>query len=349
MKKTLILTTALAGSLLSGAAAIAQTTVSGNLGISYITTGNDGNATQRAHNISSFGRESQINIANKGTLSNGLGYAAGFSLEFDGGDVTGATNAAYNKNNSIGQQQENVYIDFISGNTTVSVGVDHFQNTDAHMTNLVGFGYIGADGIGNTNSIYPTSGQSFYGNWGVGLAQKTTAGTVGFYYSPYMDNNATNDIGNAKTNTSALRKPSGYELTFSGDLGVKGLTVLAGYANADAPTAGNSVGGNRIAAKYNMGNFTVAVDDVTQKIDNTNDTNGRSYGIAYAVNKEISVGLTTATAERSGVKDEETHMIALGYNLGAVTVQAQYKEARNVGGAAENDGSEVGIYLGTRF
>jgi len=349
MKKTLILTTALAGSLLSGAAAIAQTTVSGNLGISYITTGNDGDATQSATNLSSFGRASQINIPNKAPFNNGLGYAAGFSLEFDGGDITGATNAANNKNHSIGQQQENVYIDFISGNTTVSVGVDHFQNTDAHLTNLVGFGYVGADGIGNTNSIYPTSGQTFYGNWGVGIAQKTTVGSLGFYYSPYMDNNAVNDIGNTKRSDNSLRKPSGYEITFSGDLGVKGLTVLAGYANADAPTTGNTVGGNRIAAKYNMGNFTVAVDDVTQKIDNTNDTNGRSYGIAYAVTKDLSIGLTTSNAERSGVKDEETHMIALGYNLGAVTVQAQYKEARNVGGTAANDGTEAGIYLGTRF
>jgi hypothetical protein len=344
--KKLMITSALVGSLFAGAAS-AQTTVSGNLGISYFSVGN---ATEnKANDVGTFGRESQINISNKGKLNNGLDYVAGFSLEFDGGDSTLATSGGITKAVATGQQQENVYIDFISGNTTFSVGVDHFQNTDAHMTNLVGFGYIGADGINNTASIYPSSGQSLYGNWGVGVAQKAAGGQFGLYYTPHATNQATNDIGNTLTKAAQIDNPGGYELTYAGDAGVKGLTVLAGYARADSPTQGGKIGGQRLAAKYNLGSLTFAIDDVTQKALNTSDTDGRSYGVAYAINKDVSVGLTYGEAKRPGLKDEETVLVALGYNLGPVTVQAQHKIAQNVGGTAANDGEITGIYLGTKF
>ena len=344
--KKLITTSALVGSLFAGAAS-AQTTVSGNLGISYFSTSN---ATENnSKNIGTFGRESQINISNKGKLNNGIDYVAGFSLEFDGGDNTGESTGSITKANAVGQQQENVYIDFINGNTTFSVGVDHFQNTDIHVTNLVGFGYIGADGVNNTASIYPTSNASIYGNWGVGVAQKALGGQFGLYYSPQMSNTATTDIGNTLTSVAQVDNNSGYELTYIGSLGVNGLSVVAGYARADSPTAGAKIGGDRIGVKYNLGALTFAFDDVTAKVLNTLDTDGRSYGVAYAINKDLSVGVTYGEAKRPGSKDEETVLVALGYNLGPVTVQAQHKVAQNVGGSAANDGEVTGIYLGTKF
>jgi hypothetical protein len=344
--KKLMITSALVGSLFAGAAS-AQTTVSGNLGISYFSTSN---ATENnSKNIGTFGRESQINISNKGKLSNGMDYVAGFSLEFDGGDSATVSTADTTKAVSVGQQQENVYIDFINGNTTFSVGVDHFQNTDAHITNLVGFGYIGADGINNTASIYPTSNASFYGNWGVGVAQKALGGQFGLYYSPQMSNTATTDIGNTLTSVAQVDNNAGYELTDVGSLGVNGLSVVAGYARADSPTQGSKIGGDRIGVKYNLGALTFAFDDVTAKVANTFDTDGRSYGVAYAVNKDVSVGVTYGEAKREAATTEETVLVAVGYNLGPVTVQAQHKIAQNVGGVAANDGEITGIYLGTKF
>ena len=344
--KKLMITSALVGSLFAGAAS-AQTTVSGNLGISYFTTTNE--TENKAKNVGAFGRESQINISNKGKLNNGLDYVAGFSLEFDGGDSALIATGGITKAVAVGQQQENVYIDVINGNTTFSVGVDHFQNTDAHMTNLVGFGYVGADGINNTASMYPSSEQSMYRFWGAGVAQKTTLGTVGFYYTPVGSNTATTDIGNTLTEVAVADNSGGYELTFAGDLGVKGLSVLAGYARADSPTAGSTIGGQRFAAKYNIGSLTFAIDDVVAKVVNVADTDGRSYGVAYAIDKDLSVGVTYAEAKRNAVKNEETMLVAIGYNLGPVTVQAQHKVANNVGGTAGNDGQVTGVYLGTKF
>ncbi len=83
MKNKLLLSTALIGSMVAGELAIAQTTVTGNLAITY-------NALNKklpsGLSTRGLGRESQLNIQNKGKLNNGMDYAAGFSLEFDGQD-----------------------------------------------------------------------------------------------------------------------------------------------------------------------------------------------------------------------------------------------------------------------
>ncbi len=48
-------------------------------------------------------------------------------------------------------QSENVYIDIISGDTTITFGADHIQNPDSNITMLAGFGYLAMDGISGSN------------------------------------------------------------------------------------------------------------------------------------------------------------------------------------------------------
>ena len=360
MTNKLKVTSALVGSLLalSATSAVAQTTVSGNLALSYIAAKSE----TRSQSFRGFGKESQINISNKGKLSNGLDYVAGFSIEMDGADG-GATGATAPSSNTLqGQQSENVYIDFISGNTTVSIGADHFQNADAHLTNIVGFGYIGASGIGGVESIYPANINA-YQAYGIGLAQNTPVGSFGIYYTPNNKNSlAANDIFNGVTKAqveTAANAESAYEVTYKGDLGIKGLSALASYTNSAnaAPGNVNDSTTSRLAAQYNMGAFTVAydrtrVENTLANVATTNKIYADSFGAAYAVNKDVSVGLTYATATDKvtvGAKDEETIIAAVGYNLGPVSVQAQYKNAQNVGGTAANDGQTVSVYLNTKF
>jgi hypothetical protein len=359
MTNKLKVTSALVGSLLalSATSAVAQTTVSGNLALSYITAKSE----NKAQSFRGFGKESQINIANKGKLSNGLDYVAGFSLEMDGADTATSTTAPTG-NTLQGQQSENVYIDLTSGNTTFSIGADHFQNTDAHLTNIVGFGYIGASGIGGAESIYPANINA-YQSYGAGLAQKTGIGSFGIYWTPNNKNGmAANDIFNGVTKAQiegALNAESAYELTFRGDLGVKGLTLIGSYTDSENAASGNVADANssRVAAQYNMGAFTVAydrtrVENTLANVGTSNKIHADSFGVAYAINKDVSVGLTYATAEdklTAGAKDEATVIAALGYNLGPVSVQTQYKNAQNVGGTAANDGQTLSVYLNTRF
>jgi O-glycosyl hydrolase len=67
MTNKLKVTSALVGSLLalSATSAVAQTTVSGNLALSYISAKSE----NKAQSFRGFGKESQINIANKGKLA----------------------------------------------------------------------------------------------------------------------------------------------------------------------------------------------------------------------------------------------------------------------------------------
>ncbi len=349
MKKTLKLTTALVGSMLTlgVSSAVAQTTVSGNLGLSYFATSNSSTANT-AQTFRGFGKESQINISNKGKLSNGMDYVAGFSLEMDGADISNTT--AVVGSDVQAQQSENVYIDITSGNTTITVGADHIQNPDVHLANIVGFGYIGADGVNGAAATFPTHASS-YSAYGAGVVQNIPGfGKVSFNYVPNnVSGQAVNDIGNGMTKAKTGDGESSKEVVFRGDLGVKGLDILLHKNYADSQTAGYDIGGKTIGARYNFGNFTVAAQDITKEAT-TSTAKGRSYGAAYAVNKDLSVGYTYGKAEKTGsTVDEITHMVAVGYNLGPVSLQAQYKDVANHANSVSADGSVVGVYLGTKF
>jgi len=78
-------TTALVGSLMfiGSGISVAQTTVTGNLDLSFKTVQSKNTPV---NSYQGFGKESQINVQTKGKLNNGLDYAAGFALEYDGDD-----------------------------------------------------------------------------------------------------------------------------------------------------------------------------------------------------------------------------------------------------------------------
>jgi hypothetical protein len=406
MTNKLKLTTALAGSLMvlgASSSANAQTYykdgISGNLAISYLATKSE----LRSNSSRYFGKESQFNLAASGSLNNGWTYKAGTSIEMDGGDgisagntstaqaFAGATNpngtnaASPTVNTLQGQQSENTFIDFINGNTTISIGADHYNMSDVNMTNLVGFGYIAADGIGgqtygNTSvrAFYPTN-ISNYQAFGIGAIQNTSIGKFSINYTPHNNNAASSlDIFNAtggKTSGGALN--SAYEVTYTGNLGLNGLTVLGSYMSWKGSVIAANSGGatldsssNRVAAKYNFGQFTVAADRSRETNVQSNTAtgagaqklNGDSVGVAYAINKELSVGATYAEAKTdvaligglttaTGVapKKENTYIFAVGYNLGPVAISTQYKNAQNVAGLSGNDGQQLGVWVNTSF
>ena len=356
MKKTLKITTALVGSMLAFgvSAAVAQTTVSGNLGLSYFATKNTATTNQNK-TFRGFGKESQINVQSKGKLNNGMDYAAGFSLEMDGADVTNAT--AVTGSSIQAQQSENVYVDFISGNTTITIGADHIQNPDAHYANIVGFGYLAADGINGVDSSMPQH-KSPYSAYGAGIVQNFPGvGSLSFLYVPNFSNGqAVNDIGNAMTKAKTGDGESAKEIGFKGDFGVKGLEVMAFKSYSDSQTAGIDNSGTTLAVRYNFGSFTIAAQDINvEQMDSTNGNaastlKGRQYGAAYAVNKDLSVGYTYGkTTKTATTADEIIHRVAAGYNLGPVSLQVQYTDVGNQANAVNADGQVLGVYVGTKF
>jgi hypothetical protein len=362
--------TALAGSLFGlglTSASVAQTTISGNLDLAYHAVSS--NATGGSYRA--VGRETQINLANKGKLSNGMEYAAGFSWELDGGEQLGVSTSA--DSDSANASNENVYIDFFyNKDSYVSISNDHVPNTDVTFTNLVGWGYLGGQGIGNKTSLYPSSLNS--SGYGVGISHNFGPMRLSGTYVPNAgkDGAGTNDTGHTLTgaaDTAANRK---VEVTTRGDLGVKGLDLMLGISRQQKPSNGSVIdatakdpNGKRASIKYNAGNITIAGDYIVVEGQNINsaglgtsttadhELTGKSIGIAYAINKDLSVGYTRSKAEtnKAGFADEKVNHYAIGYNLGAVTAQIQYRDAEGVVGATgtEGDGEILAVKLSTRF
>ena len=362
--------TALAGSLFGlglASASVAQTTVSGNLDLAYhsVSSNSPTGGSYRA-----IGRETQINIANKGKLSNGMDYAAGFSWELEGGETLGGTG----NTDSANAANENVYIDFFyNKDSYVSFSNDHVPNTDVTFTNLVGWGYLGGQGIGNKTQLYPTSLNT--SGYGIGISHNfgpmRLSGT--FVPNPDKEGAGVNDTGHTLTTAADTSGNSKLEILARGDLGVKGLDLMLGVSRQDKVSAGSAIdatakdpNGKRASIKYNAGDITVAADWIQVQGQNIttgatptatttadHELTGKSFGIAYAINKDVSIGYTRSVADTSkaGYVDEKVNHYAIGYNLGAVTAQIQYRDAEGVAGTsgADGEGEILAVKLSTRF
>jgi len=382
MKNKLLLSSALVGSLAIAGIASAQTTISGSLDLSYKTISNEGSFTKRTD--AGFGREAQINVQNKGKLSNGLDYAAGFSLEFDGksgngGSVAGSTNQSTDDAHRR-ITRENTYMDIIMGTTTFSVGMDHLNNMSfssaprvaQHASTTVASAQLttgtsdlaaGTTSGGVAYQFYPGAAAVGNSNYmGLGIQQVTPFGTITGQYFPRAtaqqasnDGVPTGDIADA------------YELHFRGDLGVKGLSVNLGRNVVTAPTAGvanvgKSQKGTAMGIGYNLGQVAVGIQQ--NKTDNNNnvaeskiDTKSVEIGATFAATKEISIGVThvktdgtfRAASNAAMAADEKIKSLTVGYNLGAITMSATAAKLEDARGIAGRDSDIVLVRAGTRF
>jgi len=354
--KKLMLTTALASVLTT--AAIAQTTITGEIRVSYsdITmkkgigsadTGGNGTADSQY----GFGVEQQINVQTKGKLNvGGLDYAAGFAIENDGNQ----TGTLFN---------ENTYIDLTnaSSGTTVSFSRDHIQrsDTDFSATNLVGFTpneFSQTGSVTNAGTRFKqhpgaAPGQAFGG----AVVQKTPIGSFSYLYVP---NNAGKGDQGAAAATAGLggsedvpaNTTAAYEYGFLGDFGVKGLQVhYFKNANNDFVTNTNTVKAEakNMGIKYNFGEITIGANKKVHQQETTaaNVTNGtlsevteKAYAAAYAVNKDVTIGLLYAKATRdNNAVDQKVKGINIGYALGPVDLSVGYAQNTDQGGIAGSD------------
>jgi hypothetical protein len=258
-----------------------------------------------------LGRETQLNIANKGKLNNGWDYLAGFSLEFDGNQrnpvagtqdataykaatqtiasystvISGATSTiainAVNVSvtpssdateaNSI--SNENIYIDFINAGsgTTITVGVDHIQNITGSVVPQV---------IGNTID-----------NVAVGMGGKAT-NTMGANPKESIGFGIIQAIPTAGLTASAWYAPN------NGDFGVRdqynangAVTGIRNSAYELGLTGANVAGVKGLSLRY----FYNKEEKSTSALA---DIEGRAYGIAYQVGA-FGIGAEKHTQNRT--------------------------------------------------
>ena len=353
MKNKLLLSSALLGSLVIGSSAYSQTTVSGTLSLGFKSL-SDYNGANNASSQRGFGRESQLNIANKGKLNNGMDYAAGFSFEQDGGQTGDFSD-------------ENVYIDIISGNTTLTIGQDHIQNTNRTKGNFIG---NDANDLAAGNAYSATGTRAFIQSaganpaqaMGAGIVQKTPFGSLSALYVPTNGNTGVdNEVGTSSGGTTTTIEGDGesaYELGFEGNLGVKGLAVHYFYNEEDKRSAGfRDTEGLNFGASYNMGQLTAGYTRKETEVQGTNaataiDTKQDEFGIAYAVTPNLSIGAnyTKVDSSKADAVDAKSKSIAIGYNLGPVAISGQLAKMENITNTVDTGDVDVAyIKITTNF
>jgi hypothetical protein len=356
--KKLLLTTAIASSAIFAGNAIAQTTVSGNLDVSLKGISSE-KAADDISSMRGMGRELQINIQNKGKLNNDMGYAAGFSLEHDGSQT------------GVNGLDENVYIDFISGNTTLTIGTDHIQNSDRTLANFVG---LIAEDLTNTSggSISTDIFRADVGAdpaqaYGIGIIQAFPGmATLSAWYSPNGEKIASAGTTVFVANDDQAfdsRSESSYEIGITGGFGVKGLNTHAfrNKQNKPAGTSGRNLEGHNFGLSYNFGQVTAGYNYKKHRnqtaagasaATDAGDVKQNEYGIAYALTPNLTLGAnyTKAEPEATTTKaDAKSKSIAVGYNLGAIALTAQAAKLENYTGLSGVDADVLFLRASTKF
>jgi hypothetical protein len=340
MKKKLLVTTAISTIALSSFA-LAETKVTGSLDVNLTTRSGSGTG---AASDRGFGRESQINVQNSGDLNNGMGYAAGFSLEFDGGSEGSSTS------------NENVYIDFINGDTTLSLSVDHGLHTDS---SAVPRASIPANSLIYSGEAYrqgaeigAAAGSHVKEAFGAYVGQKFDAGTIQVRFVPQFASSGGNNDQVADSNEG-----SAYDVNYQGNMGIEGLKLNLQYAKADKAassthTSSRDSKGKAASFAYNFGQFSVGAGKINRELGTsaTAERDTVDYGATFAVNDNLTVGLNYAETEvDNGNNDEEITMLQVAYSLGPVGVAVSYADIENLGGAANTDEEVGSIRFSTKF
>ena len=356
MKNKLLLSSALVGGMIAGSSAIAQTSVTGSLDIHY-----------RAHEYSlangqgsrrGFGRESQLNVQNKGKLNNGLDYAAGFALEFDGNATTSQTLGAQTSTRTEASSisNENLYIDIIAGSTTFTVGVDHVQNSTMssvpQVSNIIDQVAFGMGSLA-TNQIGATTKEAMYA--GIVQVIPGTGITASAIYAPTgRDFGSTDQAINVSSSAN-----SSYEIGFVGadSFGVKGLNfhIFQNAERAGGGTAQSDLRGRTYGVGYTTGAFGIGAEKhYTNRATTTQtqeeDVAAKVYGVTYAVDKNMTLGFSMLKNDKGSSSINETiKSLQAGYNLGPVAVVGYVSKGTDVNYTSGNDIKELAVRLSTKF
>jgi len=352
--KKLLLSTALTGVLIT-TSAIAQTSVTGNMTIGLRSTSEKG-AAGAVSTASKRGMlaETQLNVQNKGKLNNGMDYAAGFALEFDANETTSSTGA-----HARSIQNENTFIDLISGNTTVSFSIDHMNDFDRSMASRVGEhgAATGAAGGMTASTMLLTDPIATSSAYGANVRQAFPGiGQITLAYVPTATCSSTDAAGCGGADTTVVEGNEGSAYSALLELpnvGIKGLNFEAGMVeqqkkigstttpNRDAKftTIGANYTTGPVAFGYNKKEFengTATPEKKDQDDFGVTYTAGNlSYGLLY---QKVDSNITTKA-------DEKYKAIAVGYNLGPVAAMLNVGKHDNLAGSAGQDADSITIKL----
>ncbi len=350
MTKKLLATSAIISTLALAGTSFAQTTITGSLDLTLRNSSFD--ASAGASSETTMGRETQINLANKGKLNNGLDYAAGFSLEFDGQGAAATADSSLSN--------EAVYINLISGGTTFHVGIDWMQNAKQDLLTSVG-DILDEVGQGTVKGIKMTViGASPKESIGGGIVHNFGNGiTASALYVPNDTDTGTGNNGSSGAAHSALGANSAYEV------GIRGANVANSGISFDlwrnkkevvasSVATARDTEGTAYAVNYSKAPFSVGyTNQKTETAVKAADLKTQIAHATYAIDKNLTASLVYAKTDdtvSTSTADEKVKSLMLGYNFGPVGLLVTASRIENIGAVAVNgDVDALGISLNTKF
>ena len=317
---------ALAGSLVAFSANAGELTVTGGAKMTY--TANTG-AQDSAHDGSRIGLQQAIAFSGSGELDNGHSVSLMHAISTAGGAKSTST-LTYDMGDmgSLTYQQD-------SGDLGIGKIDDVMPTADEEVSNgldtaaeVTPAGKV--DG-GMTGFNYKYSMDMVTINAGYGL--KGTSGSV--------DDGATSGTGAVNSATSVAVQVAPMD----------GLNVYFGTG-----TKGNSNGTQdddhqTMAVTYAYGPVTAGyqISDI-EPAGGTTDQETNSYGIAFAVNENLSVSYGEQTMEEEGATlDQELEGYSVGYSMGGITIKAHSNEGKNLSNDANTTSEHTEIAVSFAF
>jgi hypothetical protein len=251
------------------------------------------------------------------------------------------------------------------GDTTVGVGSDFAPNlsftnipTVGDRASTVGKNIATTDLVGSAHNLTAVtdSGNTIKNGNGILLAQKFDGGQISAFIVPSMG--STQGGGTDSGLSAAATTGSAYNVVFSGNLGIDGLSIKAGMNDQTGKNGNEDGDAKAIGATYSFGQFSVGANTASVKsvaaAGSQYDLDTDSIGIGFAVNDNISIAASVQktdgdSAGTAMTSDEETQLISIGYSLGGLGLEFSFAELENINGVAASDGEAFQIRTVGKF
>ena len=308
--------TALAGSLVATSAFAGALSVSGGAKMSY--TGKAGNEDV-AEMGNRFGIQKSMSFAGSGELDNGHTVSLTHVMAAEG------TQSSSILTYDMGDMGSLTYHD-----TSAALGIykidDMMPTADEEIWNGVGGTPVGRVSGPGTGFNYTNT--SFDGvRVDIGYSPKSAGASA--------DDGAGSGVGGIKSSRSIAIQYSGIE----------GANIFIGTATNGA-TATTEKDLDTYGFTYAMGPITVGAQQSETDLTTANsDLEKTAYGIAFAVNENLSISYGASETEKEGSSvDQELSGYSIGYSMGGITIKAHANKGENVANAAaEHDHTEIAV------
>jgi len=312
----------------------AQITISGYAEAGFLTGSTKG--TLGHVNSKNLGGETVITVAGKGKLANGWDYSA--YQNFDSDDIqdgrtstTAATQSTPMSTRAIVLSPSSMFslfytFDGVYGGEIARTAVPVVTE---RVSDLTGNASI-------TEFIDVTSGHHAVG------FDVNNVGPNGRFSVAYNPNLDTRPQSSSDRAAAVVSTATGYSLGYSVSPGP--LTIRAGLTKIDQKqsTDAQDVTSKTLGITFAQAPFAVGVQrtrndsvKISRTTANTYDDEIDTIAASFAATKELTIGATYSTMERTGAAittkgpDLKVAQLVLAYNLGPVVISGAYEDAKN--------------------